>query len=104
MSNKVLMIVLAALHDWQMRADLYGTAALLCCAGRAIELEKRGDPWSAFRVCQEYAKEQGFVQHSVWVSICYALERSKGPRNPAAAVKTIVKRAYECGYIDGKCE
>lgn len=100
MSDRVLTTVLASLHDWGCPANLYGTAALLQCAARAVELEKQGEPWSPFRVCQKYAEEKDMVQHSVWVSMCYALERSSGPKNPAAAMRAIVKGAYKNGTID----
>ncbi len=100
MKEKVLASVLATLIDWRCRADLCGTAALIVCGSRAIQKEAKGERWNAFRICQEYAEEKGRVQHSVWVSICYALKQSKGPKNPAEAFAVIVKRAYKDGVID----
>lgn len=101
MKDDVLILVLTQLLAWRCPAHLYGTAALMVCASRAIERERKGEPWNAFRVCQQYAEEKGGVQHSVWVNIAYALKHSKGPGNPAEAINAIVKEAYKHGVIDG---
>lgn len=100
MTDKVLLLVLTQLQVWRCPAHLYGTSALLVCAARAIEREKKGEPWNAFRLCQQYAAEKGSVQHSVWVNIAHALKLSNGPDGPAEAIKAIVKEAYKNGYID----
>ena len=100
MKDKVLATVVAAIHDWKCPGHLYGTAALMVCAGKAIEHEARGDAWSPMSVCQEYAQEKGYIQHTVWINMVHALEHSRGPNGPAKAIKAIVKGAYKNGIID----
>ena len=99
-TDRALVTILAAIHDWKCPGHLYGTGALIVCAARAIDHERKGEPWTAFSVCQEVASEKGMVQHSLWNVMCYALERSKGPNGPAAAIKSIVKGYYANGFMD----
>ena len=100
MKDRVLATVLAAIHDWHCPGHLMGTGALIVCAARAIEHEAKGDAWTPMSVCQEYAEEKGYIQHTVWVNMVHALEHSFGPNGPAKAIKAIVKGAYQNGCID----
>ncbi len=100
MKDKVLATVVAAIHDMRLPGHLYGTAALMVCAAKAIEHEAAGDPWTPMSVCQEYAEEKGYIQHTVWINMVHALEHSRGPSGPAKAIKSIVKGAYKNGIID----
>lgn len=99
-SDMALVTILAAIHDWKVPGHLWGTGALIICASRAIEHERKGDPWTALSVCQEVAIEKGYTQRNVWATMVYALKQSQGPLGPAAAIKAIVKGAYKNGCID----
>ena len=99
MTDRALGIVLSAAVDWQLRGDLLGTTAVMCCGAKALEHERKGERWNAFTVCQEYAVEKDKVQHSVWVCICYALARGEGPATPDEAIDEIIRRGYRNGYI-----
>ena len=100
MTDRAMLTIMTAIIDWKCPGHLYGTGALMVCANEAIEHERRGSPWNAFRLAERYATRNGKVQHSVWVSICYALKHGTGPKSPAEAIKAIVKRAYNNGTID----
>jgi hypothetical protein len=102
MNNSELAVILATMHDWNMPAHLYGTAALMVCAAKAIRHERKGEPWSANRVYQEYAVSKGKVQHSVLMSVRYALRHSNGPSTPGLALAAIIKAAYAAGIIDSE--
>lgn len=99
----ILIPICNNLRELGLNAKHRGTAALLCCAACAAELDRAGNEWSAMGCMQAYAERNNSTQGAVFFNIRRALRCAGVPMTPAQAIEVLALEAQIAAPEQGHC-